>query len=70
VVEIVSPGDESWKALPFYPAHRVDEMPIVDPQERAVHWLGLRSGKYRPIERSGLITLGASGLVERIDWPK
>lgn len=39
VVEIVSPGDESWEKLPFYARHWVDEILIVEPHERAVHWL-------------------------------
>jgi Uma2 family endonuclease len=69
VVEIVSPGDESWEKLPFYAAHEVDETLIVDPATRGCHWLALSGGEYRPIERSGLIDLGASGLVELIDWP-
>jgi Uma2 family endonuclease len=69
VVEIVSPGDESWKKLPFYAAHHVDEVLILDPEKHAVHWLGLSGGEYSPIERSALIDLGASELAERIDWP-
>jgi Uma2 family endonuclease len=69
VVEIVSPDDESWQKLPFYAAHQVDEMLIVDPAERAVHWLTLTGGEYRPIERSSLIDLGPSDLAEHIDWP-
>lgn len=69
VVEIVSVGDESWQKLPFYAAHGVEEVLIVDPAERSVHWLGLADGEYRELERSGLIELGASELVERIDWP-
>jgi Uma2 family endonuclease len=69
VVEIVSPGDETWQKLPFYAAHRVDEVLIVDPGERAIYWLGLTGGKYGPIERSGLIDLGRVELAERIDWP-
>jgi Uma2 family endonuclease len=68
-VEIVSPGDETWQKLPFYAAHRVDEVLIVDPAEHAVHWLGLADGEYRPIERSGLIDLGPGELSARIDWP-
>ncbi len=68
-VEIVSPGDESWQKLPFYAAHEVDELLIVDPEERAVHWLGLNGGEYRPIERSGLIDLGQSELAEQINRP-
>jgi Uma2 family endonuclease len=70
VVEIVSPGDESWEKLPFYVAHDVDEVLIVDPEERSVHWLGLDEGKYREIERSRLIDLGPAELSERIDWPE
>jgi Uma2 family endonuclease len=69
VVEIVSPGDEAWQKLPFYAAHEVDEVLILDPEERAVHWLGLAGGEYRPIERSGLIDLGPDELAEQIDWP-
>ena len=68
-MEVVSPGDESWEKLPFYAAHDVDEVLIVNPVERSVDWLGLDEGEYRPIERSGLIDLGASDLVEQINWP-
>jgi len=70
VIEIVSPGDESWEKLPFYAAHKVDEVLIVDPQVHSVSWLGLEDdGEYRPIEHSGLVALGAQGLAEQIDWP-
>jgi Uma2 family endonuclease len=69
VIEVVSPGDESWVKLPFYAAHEVDEVLILDPEEHAVHWLGLTDGEYRPIERSGLIDLGPVELAEQVDWP-
>jgi Uma2 family endonuclease len=69
VVEIVSPGDESWKKLPFYAAHAVDEVLIVDPSDHTVHWLSLTDGEYREVQRSGLIDLGPGELAERIDWP-
>ncbi|HEY5342411.1 MAG TPA: Uma2 family endonuclease [Solirubrobacteraceae bacterium] len=69
VVEIVSPGDDTWRKLPFFAAHQVDEVLIVDPAEHAVHWLGLAGGEYRPIERSGLIDLGPGELAGRLDWP-
>ncbi len=70
VIEIVSPGDETWKKLPFYAAHHVDELLIIDPAKRTVDWLGLDGGEYRPIERSGLIDLGSEQLAERIDLPR
>lgn len=70
VLEILSPGDESWEKLPFYAAHDIDEVLIVDPDTRQVHWLGLTSAKrYEPIERSGLIELGGAELGQRLDWP-
>jgi Uma2 family endonuclease len=69
VIEIVSPGDESWSKLPFFAAHDVDEVLIVDPSTHSVDWLGLKDGEYQPIVRSGLIDLGAGDLAERIDWP-
>lgn len=70
VVEIVSPGDETWDKLRFYAAHEVDELLIVDPQERRVHWLALEpNADYRPVERSALVALGPVKLAERIDWP-
>jgi hypothetical protein len=71
VVEIVYPGDDTWETLDFYAAHHVDELLIVDPQERLVHWLQLQpDDKYRPVERSTLIALGPPELAERIDWPE
>ncbi len=69
VVEIVSPDDETWQKLPFYAAHAVDEVLIVDPRKRIVRWLGLRDGEYEPIEHSAVIDLGPGDLAERIDWP-
>ena len=58
-----------WEKLPFYAAHDVNELLIVDPAERSIDWLGLNDGEYQPIERSTLIDLGPIGLAEQIDWP-
>ncbi len=69
VVEIVSPGDETWQKLPFYAAHQVDEILIVDPAGGIVTWLGLRNGEYEAVARSGLIELGAAELAEQLTWP-
>ena len=66
VVEIISPDDESWQKLPFYAEHHVDEVLLVDPAERTVTWLALRDGAYEPVQRSGLIELGATELAERL----
>jgi Uma2 family endonuclease len=69
VIEIVSPGDESWGKLNFYAAHGVEELLIVDPAQRTVSWMGLEGGEYQHLKRSGLIELGAAELAQRIDWP-
>jgi len=69
VVEILSPGDESWQKLGFYAVHHVDEVLLVDPAERTVTWLALRDGEYQPVQRSGLIELGPAELAQQIDWP-
>jgi hypothetical protein len=69
-VEIISAGDDTWKKLPFYASHDVDEVLIVDPAERSVLWLALRDGEYRPIDRSEILDLSTSTLAERIDWPR
>jgi Uma2 family endonuclease len=77
VLEVLSPGDETWQKLPFYAAHHVDEVLIVDPDERSVHWLGRvangahtgAGGEYEPIARSALIELGPAELAQQIDWP-
>ncbi|MGH9122980.1 MAG: Uma2 family endonuclease, partial [Acidimicrobiales bacterium] len=69
VIEILSPGDESWQKLPFYAEHHVDEVVLVDPATRTVTWLALVGGEYQRVEASALIELGPDALAEQIDWP-
>lgn len=70
-IEIVSPGDETWDKLGFYAAHGVDELVIVDPEQRQVHWFVLDPtvDEYAHAERSRLIDLGPAELSERLEWP-
>jgi Uma2 family endonuclease len=69
-VEILSPDDDTWKKLPFYAQHEVDELLIVDPADRSVAWLALREAEYLPIEHSAMLDMSASALAEQIDWPR
>ena len=69
VVEIVSPGDETWEKLPFYASHNVDEVLIVDPLKRTVTWLGLAGESYSELSHSSLLELDAEGLAQQIEWP-
>ena len=69
VFEVLSPGDETFEKLPFYAAHGVEEVLILDPEERTVQWLALSGGEYLPAEQSSLIDLGPARLAGLIDWP-
>lgn len=68
VIEIRSPNDESWEKLPFYAAHRVDEVLILEPETRDVHWLGLQGEQYVPLESSELIDLSPDQLKAQLIW--
>jgi len=68
VVEIVTPDENSWEKLPFYAAHHVDELVIVDPAERKVFWLVMdQQGGYQFVERSGLIDLDPFKLADQLE---
>lgn len=69
VLEVLSPDDDTWEKLPFYATHHIDEVLIVDPDTRQVHWLALTDGKYKPVENSAVINLDATDLTRQIDWP-
>jgi Uma2 family endonuclease len=70
IVEIMSPGDDTWEKLPFYAAHQVDEVMFVTPGERRIHWLGLQAdGEYSPLERSRLLGVGGTELAAQLIWP-
>lgn len=69
LIEIVSPGDETWTKPAFYAAHNVDEVLILDPAERTITWLALTEGGHRHVEGGDLIELGSAALAEQLDWP-
>ena len=69
MIEIVSPDDETWSKLEFYAAHGVEELLIVDPQQKTVSWMRLEGGEYKHMKRSRLIELGAAELAQQIEWP-
>ena len=70
IVEIVSPRDDTWEKLPFYAWHRVDEVMIVAPGERRIHWFGLEpDGQYSPLERSRLLGVSSTELAGQLIWP-
>jgi Uma2 family endonuclease len=69
VVEVVSPGDETWQKLDFYAAHSVDELLIADPANHSVTWLVLHAGRYVEAEASSLLGVKSAELAAQINWP-
>lgn len=69
VVEVLSPGDGTWEKLPFYAAHGVDEVWIVDPVARTLAIRTLVDGGYVETVRSELLRLPAATVMAELDWP-
>lgn len=68
-VEVVSPGDASWEKFDYYAAHEVDEVVIVDPPARAVHWFRLGSdGRYEAADQSRVLDLTAAAVSAFLGW--
>lgn len=68
-VEVISPGDETSEKLPFYAAHGVDEVLMVDPVEHRVSVLLLVGGRYQPADRSVALDVDTETLQTGIRWP-
>lgn len=69
VIEILSPGDETWEKFGFYARHGVEEVLIVDPGTRHVRWFALAGAGYKEAGASRLLAVTAEELVAAIDWP-
>ncbi len=69
VVEILSPDDETFEKLPFYAAHEVDEVIIVDPMARRVKIFALAYGRYEESGTSTLLNVSVGDLSAAVRWP-
>lgn len=69
VVEVLSPGDETWEKFDFYARHAVDEVCVADPIDRQIRWFVLTDGTYQETGRSPLLAVSVAELVADIDWP-
>lgn len=68
VVEVVSPGDETYDKFGFYADHRVDELLVVDPGERRVSLHALAGESYERVDHSCLLGIEVAGLAARLRW--
>jgi Uma2 family endonuclease len=73
VVEILSPGDETYDKFGFYAAHGVEEIFVVDPATHSVEIWSIAPGSAHDASyaqgRSGLLDIDAGDLIATIDWP-
>jgi Uma2 family endonuclease len=83
VVEVLSPGDETFHKFGFYAAHGVHEIIVADPDTATVQIHVLNDGdgrdgaddtvdgerSYTRTDRSDLLDLTAAELVAAVDWP-
>jgi Uma2 family endonuclease len=70
VVVILSPEDESRAKLPFYFRVGVEEVLLVDPDERTIEWLVRAEDAFEPADGSTLLGVTSAALADRIDWPE
>lgn len=69
VVEIVSPGDESYAKFGFYFARGVQELLIIDPERWAVECYARGAEGFERADGSELLALTGPELATEIDWP-
>ncbi len=69
VVEIVSPDDESRLKFGFYFAAGVEELLLVDPQERTVEWFVRGPDGFVAADASALLGVSAREVRDGLDWP-
>lgn len=69
VIEIRSPGEAHEAKLPFYAAHDVCEVVLVDPERRSVRWLALSDdGEYRTIDHSRALGIAVETVTDQLRW--
>ena len=69
VVEVLSPGDESYAKFGFYHRLGVEEILIVDPLRHAVEWYQRVGAGFERVGASQLLAVDEAALTAEIDWP-
>ncbi len=68
VVEVLSPDDMTFDKLDFYTARGVQELLVVDGEQRSVRCFALQDGQAER-DRSEVLGATTAELVSAIDWP-
>lgn len=69
VVEVTSPGDESYAKFDFYHRLGVEEILVVDPLRHAVEWYQRGDDRFERAPGSDLLKVTEAELAAEIDWP-
>lgn len=68
VVEVRSPGDETYEKFGFYADHGVDEIVVLEPDEERLDWFALIDGVYVGVVRSELLGVEVAEISAQLDW--
>lgn len=68
VVEVLSPDDMTFDKLDFYTARGVQELLVVDWQQRSVRCFALQD-RQAERDRSQVLELTTADVVTAVDWP-
>jgi len=68
-IEVRAADDETYEKLPFYAAHGVDEVLVVEPDDRRVRIFALGADGYEEQDRSVLLGLDSFIVQAAISWP-
>ncbi len=69
VVEVVSPGDETWEKFDFYARSGVEEICTAEPFEQRIRWWRLVDHEYVETDASQILAIRVGELAAQIDWP-
>jgi len=68
-VEVVSPDDQTFAKLPFYAAHAVDEVLIVEAGLRTARWFINTGDVYDERHASLLVGTTSAEVAAGLRWP-
>ena len=69
VLEVLSPGDETFAKFEFYAARAVEEILVAHPTERWVRCWANRQGVFQNVDASALLGVAMTDLVSEVQWP-
>jgi hypothetical protein len=69
LLEVLSPGDETWKKFGFYARHHVEEICVSDPVTRQIRWFVLAGDVYEETIAGPILGVTVADLVAGIHWP-